>query len=160
MHEAITDPRKLALAIAEIIETQPERWTQGKWMTGWNRYRYLTGGSARQLLGDSSCGTTACVAGWAAVLSVPAATVLTGESFTATAYAREEREDYLRLFGHTARQPVWIIACRALDLDYAQAHWLFAHCRTRHEVLWALGQIAAGAEWDPERCPAEDLDPA
>lgn len=123
-------PQKLALTIRKIIENHPENWNQ----TTWYRYGYgiTTVEIIRRELEEGTCGSTACVAGWAAILvSPPNATLVHGER------VRIRKTDrYVR-----------IIAQKALGLSNGEADWLFAAHRSKEEVMSALTAIENGFDW-------------
>ena len=67
-------PQELALAIRKLIENHPLNWEQGVWY-GFTSMS-STVDSIRRDLEEGTCGTTACVAGWAAILVSPDGTKL------------------------------------------------------------------------------------
>jgi hypothetical protein len=79
----------------------------------------------------SGCGTTACAAGWVAIVTAPDNARVSEEDGTVT-YAD----------GRTA--DIDIVAQRMLGLSDVDALWLFRSHRTRGQVLAALRSLAAG----------------
>lgn len=130
------DPAKTAAVIAAIIREKPRVYKQDVWFSGtlgWvARHDDQTPlpTAAEMAARDWSCGATACVAGHAAILHSPAATMLSdtdrlifpgGSTFSAATLGME-----------------------ALGLDHLDADWLFNEDRTQEEVLEALDTLAAG----------------
>lgn len=129
-------PRTLAAFIATLVRTDPSWWYQGLW------YSNNNAGSSRidHLLeelraGAHSCGTTACVAGWAGILTAPAGARLRLDGSLMSRYDR-----YL---GHVS-----VLGAEALELDEKQAGYLFSALRTRNEVLAALDAIAESGTFE------------
>ena len=126
----------LADEIAGIIGGTPERHRQYLWASVPGR-REFTPATAR-----NDCGTTACVAGWAAILTL-------GEEWTlddAWAVSWLPDEQAVRISIRSAGQ-------QALGLTRQQADWLFDSCLHREEVLWALKWLR-----DHQDAGYEDLD--
>jgi hypothetical protein len=134
-------PQEVAATVAAIIRNQPDRWRQGSWFNGeWAGYwadadKYVEGVTVEQaresLNPGRSCGSTACVAGWAAILTAPPGTRLRG-----THLRLPEGKD-----AYTS-----VMAAEALGLSGWDGDWLFDGGRVREEVLAALDSIAAGDE--------------
>lgn len=58
------------LAVADIIELEPEKWEQSAWYFNDGEGRNCDVCSPASVAGDRPpCGTTACIAGWAVVLN-------------------------------------------------------------------------------------------
>lgn len=60
------------LAVADRIEFQPENWNQATWVATSENFSYInpavTIGQGDEFV-DDHCGTTACIAGWAVLLT-------------------------------------------------------------------------------------------
>ena len=140
--EPFTDPKKLAAEIRRIITTMPERWNQGSWWVFPEGMESSIPAEtfAKSIVAGNACGSTACVAGWATLLSVPPGTQVT--YFHDVKYADGTRSSPR----HVGR--------KALGLDGTQSTWLFAAGQGKEEVLKALGFIASGQSWHPS-----DIDP-
>lgn len=143
-------PAELAREIAGIIR-DTERWEQGEWFyqPGWASVRNEEDGlfhlvpiaveSLRESLvpGAGKCGSTACVAGWAAILTSPPGTVI-------------EDSCNLLLPGAAYRTTLERQGADALGLGIGyKSDWLFSGARSKAEVLAALDAIAAGEDWSP-----------
>lgn len=103
-------------AIARQIEAQPETYDQSVWVS------------------DTPCGTTACIAGWAALLSEGDITI---------------DEDVVYMDGGRRQIDVHTYASSELGLDRHEAMWLFdGHWRpAKHlTVSEALVKFANGAD--------------
>ena len=135
--EAITEPRKLALEISRIITEDEKRWNQNYWTDGWPLF--VSAETARESLQEEDCGSTCCVAGWAAILSAPAGTAINNLTTRTTVVFPD----------HDSSPGIASIAQKALSLNDKQASWLFNGCRTREQVLITLEKIAAGEDWNP-----------
>jgi len=126
-------PQELAAAVAKVIRKREDLWNQRTWFG----HRTTSVAGMRDALADSepACGTTGCVAGWVAALSLPGDTSIsssgsfwnsgTGLNGNAMDFAKDK-----------------------LALDHGQASWLFSGDRTLGQVLFALDLIAAGRSWD------------
>ncbi|KOT51163.1 MULTISPECIES: hypothetical protein [Streptomyces] len=115
----------LAARIRTEITERPEHHDQHYWFEGVDTLL-----PTDDLLdGALECGTTLCVAGYAAHLSGYA---LAGSKAFKPGQTSSYR--YIRF-----------VAQEKLGLDREDADWLFATARTRGEVLAALGQLADGA---------------
>ncbi len=75
---------------------------------------------------DLICGTTACVAGWAAILAAPAGSQITGRNLQEPYGPQVHIEDYAR---------------RHLGITHVQAAWLFHSRRSRDEVLRGIDYL-------------------
>jgi hypothetical protein len=151
--EAITDSRKLASTIANIVR-ETDRWAQSSWFssTWFGNVPMLAEAfspaptfsveTARKDLKANACGSTCCIAGWAAILSAPAGTrVDYSDNVIAPDGARAYADYYAR---------------SALGLDANKAGYLFNGNRTREEVLDVLDAMAAGEDWDVPEEPEDD----
>lgn len=100
-------PSQVAEKILDIIIEDPDRWDQGVWYAE----------SPLHEGGDHTyeCGTQACVAGWATVLTAGR------KILSATSYFESGR--------------------KALGLNYYQACWLFDDERNKEEVITKLTEI-------------------
>jgi hypothetical protein len=135
--EAVNEmtPAQVARRVAEIIRAHPGMHYQGSW---WDAG--LQAGEADMLpvarllasLDASRCGTTCCVAGWAAAVTAPAGSVF-------------EDSDVRYPDGRNRR--IEFAAADALGLDASEeTPELFQGWRTRDEVLAELDRIAGGGE--------------
>ena len=138
-------PQTLARFIADLIRTDSRWWYQGKW------FGKSTEMAISKILdalrhGSHSCGTTGCVAGWAAILTAPPGALIDDGSNVETADGeRIGSADYL--------------GARALGLtpDQDLSDWLFHAGRTESEVLAALDAIAETGTFElPEDEDDED----
>lgn len=148
-------PAELAREIAGIIRTRTDRWGQCSWfnLPNWPREDGTDYWEGRDLLPipvekvreslkpGSTCNSTACVAGWAAILTSPAGTVIVDQYF-------------IRLPGSDVKESLEYQGREALNLGRWQADWLFEGDRTREQVLAALDAIAAGEDWEPDHFDA------
>ncbi len=121
-------PQTLAEFIADLIRTDSYWWYQGTW------FGKSTEMAISKILdalrhGNHSCGTTGCVAGWAAILTAPPGAFIEDGSNIET--AQGERIGSANYLG-----------AQALGLDQDLADYLFHAGRTRAEVLAALDAIA------------------
>ena len=125
-------PPELAAEIADIIRTNTRLWGQTTWF-GW---AVDSIDKLRDLLdkGESKCGSTACVSGWAGVLTLPAGTKVQDGTITLPDGTQRHAEDVGR---------------EALSLTMEQASWLFNESRDEDEVLAALDAIANRLSWEP-----------
>jgi hypothetical protein len=140
-------PAELAALIADIIRNQEDRWGQGSWFyaPNWGKwdselyedvYTPIPVEKVQASLEPgSTCASTACVAGWAAVLTSPPGTVIVDTY-------------HLQLPSRADKTSLERRGQEALDLDRYEADWLFSACRSKAEVLAALDAIAAGEDWD------------
>ena len=134
MSAAVLAPAQVAARIAEIIRTRPAAWNQRTWLE-------LPLGHSRDVasmledLDHDECGTTACVAGWAAILAAPAGAraMACGHGMIRSLSLPDDSVTEIKAAG-----------AAALGLDTSGAYWLFDVDRTRDEVLAALDEIAAG----------------
>lgn len=125
------EPREVAAAVAAIIRSHPERWDQGVWV---HTPRATTGEVLAEAEAGGTCETTACVAGWAVIVSADPATTWTA--------------DQESILGIIAPGEAAVLirdqACAVLGLSEWEQLWLFDSERTGAEVLGALDDIAAG----------------
>lgn len=137
-------PRELAAEIAEVIREREWLWNQLSWFGG----GVGTVGALRDLLDpekDKACGSTACVAGWAATLTTPIGTkILSGGTVVLPNGDWQDADD---------------IGRGALGISQHDADWLFGGDRTKEEVLSALDAIASGEEWEAPAalCPCGEV---
>jgi hypothetical protein len=131
---------ELLRLVREIVATNPDRHRQEIWLGNAFGHVCGTAGEARQYAlsplpeepGDPQlpvCGTRGCVAGWLAILSLPAGTRLEGDE-----------DGFLRLPDGS----FWYVRDMAMDaagLDFAQADWLFNGGRTREQVIAGLDML-------------------
>lgn len=141
--EPVTDPAKLAAYIADIIRTDRQRWEQAHYfgLTWFDEDFWVPSfyaSEAREKLLNGTCGSTACVAGWACILAAP------GNSRITITY-----DVHVKTSEHERGIDVHEFARSALNLTVSQADWLFHSLRSETEVLWALDNIAAGKPWHP-----------
>lgn len=126
-------PAKLAGEIFDIISLQEALWNQSSWFDHAEVYiteeRTLSVQEWLDELANPTCGTTACVAGWAAIKTAPK-----GSRITASG---------IRLPNGDKREAS-LMGREALGLDYRDANWLFDSERSRDEVMLALAAIRDG----------------
>lgn len=134
--EQLYTPQELALAVRKIIENHPENWEQGVWCgipaIG------STVDVIRSSMVDGACGSTACVAGWTAILAAPAGSVITVGS--------RRWAECLRL-PNGAVTSIRNVAENALGLTYYEADFLFDSVRVKDEVIAILTAIENGFDW-------------
>jgi len=128
--------QRIAARIAEIIRTRPAAWDQEVWL----KLDAGHGGDVASMradldAGDGSCGTTACVAGWAAILNAPE-----------NAKAAPPQYWLIRrlVMPDGTAAEIKRLGQAALEIDGRVMSWLFADYRTRDQVLTALDSLAAG----------------
>lgn len=136
--EPVTDRRKLAQAVIEIIE-EGSRWDQVLWISAswyWiidpghaSQNRTASAEKLRELQADPVCGTTACVAGHTAILAAPAGSVF-------------RWSDDRIVFPDGTVKPLSQFAREALGLRPRSG--LFAGEARKEYVLAILRQIADG----------------
>lgn len=160
LSNAVLDtPAKVAAEIADIIRTRGDQWWyQGSWFRGMvddNGVSSLTVDFVRDMLkaNEWKCGTTACVAGWAAILTAP------------KGYRIDAISDRIVPPGGEMGETAETIGTRVLDLSRSEADWLFSSSRDEDEVLRALDMIAAGesihpllSEYDDDYCDCGCMD--
>lgn len=127
-------PRSLAAFIANLIRTDPRWWYQGTWF---GSSRNISVSKILDALrhGEHSCGTTGCVAGWAAILTAPAGAFISDGASVENAMG----------------EPIGsaeFLGARALGLGQYEADYLFSAGRTQAEVLAALDSIAETGTFD------------
>lgn len=133
--------------VRTILAENPRRHDQDTWYGNFfedgdwiNDYR-LSVEEARQwaavpvpaepMVPEATCGTTGCVAGWAAILAAPMGAVLTDGYFIVLP-DQKEGEDSLAISFY---------AREALGISRMQAIWLFSSSRTHVEVLAELDYL-------------------
>ena len=92
---------------------------------------------------QTSCGTTACVAGWAVLLS-GATVVLVNDLLSSGRVDREVQGFHECLPADGDRHapvPIYLLAERLLGITSAQSDYLFDSHRTRPELLRALDNL-------------------
>lgn len=130
----LTDPKDVAAEVAAIIRLQPARHDQSLWFDGHdgedgNEVIAVETVLAALYSDDDLCGSTACVAGWAAILAAAADTYIAEGSYLLPSY-----------------QPIESAGRRALGISHDEAMWLFNCRRSREQVLAALDSLAKGEE--------------
>jgi hypothetical protein len=126
--------------VRRIIEENPQRHRQHEWIGN----RFTLGGCACGTAGEAAryallplplapedtltpvCGTTGCLAGWAAILAAPPGTKLDGNGSLSfpPGYDHYWEDDHASTYTQ-----------KVLRLDNRQAAWLFAGHRSREEIL-------------------------
>ena len=131
-------PQELALAVRKIIENHPGNWNQMIWYG--SRDMNVPVDVIRRELEEDICGSAACVAGWAVILSSPAGTT----------FIAEMNDDYIFrvIYPDGKTEPICAVAQSALRLTEDQAAWLFNSSRTEEEVVAALTVIENGFNLD------------
>jgi hypothetical protein len=138
----------LAAEIRIAILEHPEHHDQQFYIDGVD---LLTPGDSLAEGTRPGCGTTLCVAGFAAHLTGYTIVRLSTDPREDTVLAYQRGKDSGFLAG---------VARTELGLSVVDADWLFSGLRTRDEVLAALGQLADGAAhinvaaFTPRRSPA------
>jgi hypothetical protein len=134
-------PQELAAFIRDqIITANQDRHDQYAWMSSsffTADTETVPAGVMRERAGEW-CGTTACVAGWAAVIAAPDEAVIEFDSYYGLNVIVGEESMRIDDF-----------ARKALGLTGWQADYLFASYRETPDVIKALDAIAA-AEAPPE----------
>jgi hypothetical protein len=140
--------------VAEVIRNNPERHSQTVWIEAHivpfaptffqaARAEEIAPYALRPLPEKPEdpdrpvCMTTACVAGWAAVLGAPPGTVFRNLSVTPP--------------GGTRPTFIWNYARNLLGLTESQADWLFAPYRSREQILAALDYLPDHPEVNLQR---------
>ena len=139
-------PGQLAGELIDIVENPLGLWQQDSWFFDSefvsDDYKRLDVQHWLDELQNPTCGTTACVAGWAAIKVSPLGTLITrfGVIYPngRTAYASD-------------------IGQVALGLSYEQAEYLFRDTRTKDEVVWVLESIRDDGSFNIPY-PNEDAD--
>jgi hypothetical protein len=128
----LTNPRSIATAILDVVNAGTH-YDQGTWFS--EEYfadeNQVSGGQLRYVFEKNVCGTTACVAGNAVVLTLP----------------EDAKYDWLYskiIFADGGQQYVEGYAAEVLGLDGSDAGWLFDGDREVEEVKEALELLAAG----------------
>lgn len=130
----ITNKRNLAKAVLAVVDAE-EHYDQDLWISAryFNESGEATGTGLRKTLKANVCGTTACVAGNAVVLSMPAKAKVN--------FAFDEvklpdgQELSIDLYGQYA-----------LGLTDDESAWLFASYRSVDEVRAALIALSKGKD--------------
>jgi hypothetical protein len=120
--------------VRQLILMHPGLHDQGTWGQTMYGRRSLAKIAALAEVG-SPCGTTACVAGWAAIFTAPE------DAYLCDAY----------IYIGTKAHAISTYAGRQLGLTWAQQCWLFAGDASRDRVLWTL-------KWLPDHPDASDTD--
>lgn len=138
-------PDRMALltGVRDIVANNPERHQQETWLS--NALGYVADMKVEEARAYIStgipefpedparpvCGTTACLAGWIAIMAAPPGSIITSE--------------YMHIPGQAA-DSIARYARKAAGLDEYQAAWLFDGDRYREEIIDALDQLIV----DPE----------
>lgn len=113
--------------VLTLIDTKPEKWSQGAWFAGKAENEEQVAAAAK---GQTNiCGTTACVAGWAVLMSEKFQPILTRRGRTYFV------DDLLRLSDKRSISDLedsnewdWEVKGQELlGLSYAQAHYIFCN---------------------------------
>ena len=139
----VTGPQALAREILAIVEAE-EHYDQSIWLSGtymWKaaaspEVQIVSGHELREILTRNVCGTTACVAGNAVILSIPAR-------------AKYDFEAENVVFADGSTEYVWTYARKALRISNYDANWLFEGDRRHAEVIAALRLLAKGKSITP-----------
>lgn len=128
----VTGPRALARDILAIVEAE-EHYNQNIWLSSTYFYdnEIVTGHELREILTKNVCGTAACVAGNAVVLSIPA----------------KAKYDFVNdtvIFADGSTEFVQSYARKALKISSYDSDWLFDSDRRRDEVIAALRLLEKG----------------
>ena len=148
------DPKAVARAILAIVQEDDGRWNQGDWghFITPDRYNGLYTES-REIYKDmpsegEACETACCVAGWATLMTLPNSRLV---------YKRQTDSNGNAITGYFTQFEAkgeevlpQSVGREALDLDEADAMWLFDETREQAEVVQALENIA-GNRWNKGR---------
>lgn len=126
--------RKVAGKVYRQIFLHPESHDQRAWATD---------GATREM-----CGTTACVAGWAAKFSSDFVFKVVESRHHPIDSPHRFYASVANLSGDYVEFPD--AGHKALGLTAAQAGYLFSEYRKRDEVLKAIGHLALVGDWDPD----------
>lgn len=130
-------PAQVAGRVAEVIRVRPREHDQWTWFD-------IDEDDGRDVpvedIITGGCGTTCCVAGWAAVLAAPPGSRMTLDSPEGGAYVLHRPDGSIR--------SILYAGAEALGLDGADDGMpsLFYGGRTRDEVLAELDRIAGGGD--------------
>lgn len=137
------DPKEVAAAVARIIRLQPWRWEQAFWFQATPPYGegdegYLYDRTVAEIIASldaepSICDSTACVSGWAAILTAEPGTLVTDSGWLIPSPGSQRHTEEVSSAGR-----------RALRLTQLDASWLFDSMRSPEQVLAALDSIAKG----------------
>jgi hypothetical protein len=122
-------PQMVALAVYSIIRLFPENHQQQLWVSStFTTLGELLESDEGARTADSiySCGTTACVAGWAHIIAGDNDTVLSDHSDT-----------------------VFRSATKLLGITEPNADWLFSAYRSKEDIIEALEFIIQGKDITP-----------
>jgi hypothetical protein len=123
-------PGQLAGELIDIVENPLGLWQQSSWFFDSefieDDHKRLDIQYWLDELQNPTCGTTACVAGWAAIKVSPLGTLITASGV-------------IYPDGRTASAAN--VGEVALGLSYEQAEYLFSGGRTKDEVVWVLESI-------------------
>ena len=145
--------KKRTREIAKIVREHQELWNQGTWVDASNPSGLFDVADIRDYLeaikldldpDTSLCGTTGCVAGWAAMLYAPA-----GSKLSAYSSSVELAPGFM--FNGTVSPSIESFGQITLDLTGDQSDWLFSEYRTQEQVLWALEND--NENWEPSQSP-------
>lgn len=130
-------PAELAGEIFDIIKFHESLWEQGSWFDHDSVLLTTTVGMSVEEwldeLENPTCGTTACVAGWAAIKTAPRGSKV----MTAAVIFPDGTQ-------HVADE----LGRKALGLTYSEGVWLFDGDRSKDEVLRALAALRDGQPFD------------
>jgi len=130
----LSNKRSIARALIAIVKSG-EHYNQGSWFShvvfSGNETGTMTGGQIRRVFEANVCGTTACVAGHAAVLTLPknAAYDWNCEGITMPDGTTRYLHNY---------------AAEVMGLSKTEADWLFGANRKVKDVINALELLASG----------------
>ena len=136
---AAMTPAQVAARVAQIIRSRPERWDQASWVNT-NESELPDVFDVTDTLDDlDGCGTTCCVAGWAAFVAAPPGT-------------RYDAVEAWLILPDGSQHIIQQYAADALGLDegddWDDANGMFALFLSRNsseQVLAELDRIAGGA---------------
>jgi hypothetical protein len=137
-------PSQIAARILEIVETT--KWNQCSWFRSREGFNSVFKYPIEEWLDgldsvDSACGSTACVAGWASLLTAPPGSLVS--------------EMHIHYPGGTS-QFANDVGREVLGLSEFDADWLFGSHRSKDEVIRALTAIRDGEEFSRLEFSDED----
>lgn len=133
----LTNPRSIAKAILENVKAGTH-YDQGSWFSYevFENNQTATGTTLRHVFEKNTCGSTACVAGTAVVLTLP----------------KNAKYDWLYnevILPSGSKRYVQSYAGEVMGLNNSEADWLFDGNREVEEVIEALELLVKGKSISP-----------
>lgn len=140
-------PMQVAVKVLDRILTNPESHDQTVWS---NILKVFSESRVTIDRVRNTCGTRACVAGWAVIFVLPDDCYLS----TYSAYQKTDQPAFNRRLGDISD-----IAQEALGLSVDQANWLFKSSRSYDEIVYHLRKFIGKGNWNkiPLDSDTEDL---